>query len=94
MAIEFTCPHCQVKTLVEEEFAGQSGPCYSCGKTVVVPPASGRCEPLQRAAIPIQSNASIMYPLGVDVSRFGPLANTVFLPHRDIQQVQIDPGEG
>lgn len=37
MAISFTCPHCGTVTSVGEQFAGQSGPCRQCGKTVTVP---------------------------------------------------------
>jgi hypothetical protein len=38
MTIPFTCPHCGVKTDVAEEYAGQSGPCIGCGKTVTIAP--------------------------------------------------------
>jgi prepilin-type processing-associated H-X9-DG protein len=37
VAIEFYCPQCGLETLVEEEFAGQSGPCRGCGSAVTVP---------------------------------------------------------
>ena len=38
MAFSFTCPQCGTKTVVADEFAGQSGPCVGCGQTVTVPP--------------------------------------------------------
>jgi len=38
MPISFTCPHCGLQTNVADHFAGQSGPCAGCGKTVVIPP--------------------------------------------------------
>ncbi|NQU20303.1 MAG: DUF1559 domain-containing protein, partial [Candidatus Nealsonbacteria bacterium] len=41
MSIQFTCPHCGVETSVAEQYAGQSGPCASCGKTVTVAPLAG-----------------------------------------------------
>ncbi|MFH1923964.1 MAG: DUF1559 domain-containing protein [Planctomycetota bacterium] len=41
MSIPFTCPHCGVQTNVGEQYAGQTGPCSSCGKTITVPPVSG-----------------------------------------------------
>lgn len=41
MAIPFTCPHCGKSTVVDDRFAGQQGPCASCGKMVQVPYASG-----------------------------------------------------
>ena len=36
MPVQFTCPHCGVETAVAEEFAGHSGPCANCGKTITV----------------------------------------------------------
>jgi prepilin-type processing-associated H-X9-DG protein len=38
MPIQFTCPHCGVQTNVSDEYAGSSGPCTQCGKTITVPP--------------------------------------------------------
>ncbi len=37
MPLEFTCPHCRGRTLVDDKFLGHTGPCYQCGKTVTVP---------------------------------------------------------
>lgn len=37
MPISFSCPHCGKQTSVAEQFAGQSGPCAACGKTVTIP---------------------------------------------------------
>lgn len=37
MGFLFTCPHCGVSTEVDESFAGEVGPCFSCGKTVELP---------------------------------------------------------
>ena len=37
MPILFTCPHCGLQTNVADEFAGRSGPCAGCGKTITVP---------------------------------------------------------
>ena len=39
MPIPFTCPHCGMESDVAEEYAGQSGPCAKCGRTITVPPA-------------------------------------------------------
>jgi len=41
MPIPFTCPHCGHQTSVDERYAGQTGPCASCGKAITVPPVSG-----------------------------------------------------
>ncbi len=37
MTIPFTCPHCGTQTDAYEQYAGQSGPCAVCGRTVTVP---------------------------------------------------------
>ncbi len=37
MPIPFACPYCQEQTLVEDEFAGQTGACVKCGKSITVP---------------------------------------------------------
>lgn len=37
MAIEFTCPHCGSQTNVDDRFAGQTGPCRTCGAPVTIP---------------------------------------------------------
>ena len=33
----FTCPHCQTRTEVEDEFSGQAGQCVVCGREIVLP---------------------------------------------------------
>ena len=40
MPIKFTCPHCGATTDVADRYAGQTGPCASCGKTITVPTVS------------------------------------------------------
>ncbi len=37
MTVSFVCPHCDAKTEVEDEFVGQTGPCFNCGKAVTIP---------------------------------------------------------
>jgi prepilin-type processing-associated H-X9-DG protein len=45
MPIPFTCPHCELQTNVADQYAGQSGPCAGCGKTVTVPILAGSRRP-------------------------------------------------
>lgn len=53
MPLPFACPHCGEMTLVDDEFAGHSGPCIGCGRTIVVPRfASPRPAGPAGAAIP------------------------------------------
>ena len=37
MPILFNCPHCGRVTNVADQYAGQSGPCAGCGRTVTIP---------------------------------------------------------
>jgi predicted RNA-binding Zn-ribbon protein involved in translation (DUF1610 family) len=49
MAIQFTCPHCGNVQTAEERYAGRSGPCPSCGKTIVVPGSVAEITPAKPA---------------------------------------------
>jgi hypothetical protein len=37
MPISYSCPHCGKQYSVADQYAGQSGPCASCGKTITIP---------------------------------------------------------
>ena len=37
MPIPFRCPHCGAESKVADQFAGQTGPCGSCGQTITIP---------------------------------------------------------
>ncbi len=45
MPIAYSCPHCGKSTTVADQYAGPSGPCAACGKTITLPtpplPSSG-----------------------------------------------------
>ncbi len=41
MPISFDCPHCGHHTEVSTEFAGMSGPCAKCGKSIMIPTPQG-----------------------------------------------------
>ena len=55
MAIQFTCPHCGGVQTAEERYAGATGPCTACGKSVVVPGGPAQFTP----AKPSGSNAGL-----------------------------------
>ncbi len=42
MPIPFTCPHCGVQITVSDRYAGQSGPCASCGQPITIPGLPGQ----------------------------------------------------
>lgn len=60
MPIEFTCPHCGKATLVADQYAGQTGPCASCGEQVTVPTAG-------KASGPTATRVSAFVIVGVVV---------------------------
>ena len=41
MPIAYSCPHCGKQFSVAEQYAGQTGPCASCGKPITIPLAAG-----------------------------------------------------
>jgi hypothetical protein len=41
MSIAFTCPSCGKAVVVEDHFAGQTGPCAACGKPISIPAPAG-----------------------------------------------------
>lgn len=47
MPFDFVCPHCHSKTLVDDRYRGQSGPCADCGRPVTMP--GGTQRPLEGA---------------------------------------------
>jgi len=60
MPIPFKCPHCGLETLVSEEYAGRSGPCAGCSRTITVPgaasyglPAEPSYDPAMRMILPV-----------------------------------------
>ena len=40
MPVPFACPYCGLETLVDDDYAGETGPCASCGKDITVPHAA------------------------------------------------------
>lgn len=42
MPIAYSCPHCGKQYSVADQYAGQTGPCASCGKPITIPLAGGR----------------------------------------------------
>lgn len=37
MPIDFSCPHCGKQTVVADKYAGHTGPCVACGRSISVP---------------------------------------------------------
>jgi prepilin-type processing-associated H-X9-DG protein len=56
MAIEFSCPHCGSQTNVDDRFAGQTGPCRTCGAPVTIPGAAA--QPFAAVPPPPRSSSS------------------------------------
>ena len=81
MPIPFTCPHCGTQTSVDDQYAGQTGPCASCGQTITVPMPGG----ISPAYSPPKSSSGpvvgviIMVVLGIGLV-FGAILVALLLP--------------
>jgi prepilin-type processing-associated H-X9-DG protein len=64
MPVSFVCPHCGIKTEVADRFAGQTGPCASCGKTITIAAPDPVSAPLPGARDP-SAGPSVLLILGV-----------------------------
>lgn len=56
MPIPFRCPYCGRQTMIDDQYAGQSGPCADCGQIIIVPAGSGESfgdDASMRALIPV-----------------------------------------
>lgn len=40
MVVHYQCPHCGAQGAAEDQYAGQTGPCASCGATLTIPQAA------------------------------------------------------
>jgi type II secretory pathway pseudopilin PulG len=59
MPIAFACPHCGKQMNVDDQYAGQSGPCSGCGQPITIP--SGATSNLASpGAAPSRSGVSIV----------------------------------
>lgn len=70
MSIPFSCPYCGLYTLVDDEFAGHSGPCAACGKTVVVPYVAANYSAPTAGSPPRQRSRALTVILAVVGSLF------------------------
>ena len=59
MPIPFTCPHCQHETLVEDKYAGQTGSCIECGKSITVPLANSQGAVVPREKVDLQGGSAV-----------------------------------
>ncbi len=77
MPIPFACPHCGLQTNVADEYAGQSGPCARCGKTITVPQSGDApryAPPPKRSSGPATLVIILVAALGIFVVCGGILA--------------------
>ncbi len=65
MPILFHCPHCGQETNVTDEYAGQTGPCATCGQTIMVPgPQNPFATAPQRPSIGDDAGIRLLLPVG------------------------------
>ena len=44
MPFVFTCPHCETRTKIDDQYAGRTGRCVSCNRSITVPAIAGAPE--------------------------------------------------
>ena len=57
MPISFTCPKCGSTTEVADQYAGQTGPCRSCGEMVTIPVVAADVAPPRK---PTSSTSTVV----------------------------------
>lgn len=102
MPFQFTCPYCFKKTLVEDRYAGQAGPCVSCGKMVTLPrlktegsSAQSPCRaqpPLPSPALPSGLFASLLSKVRSPWISAGLLSVVIFIGVWIVWQIAIGMG--
>lgn len=60
MPISFNCPNCGTFTQVDDQFAGQSGPCKSCGNAITIPFAAAATGKVVPAPASSSSTAAVI----------------------------------
>lgn len=71
MPFQFTCPHCFKKTIVEDKYAGQTGPCACCGKIVTLPELDYSPRPNLRSTRTVYVAEQLKSPLGCELPAEG-----------------------
>lgn len=72
MPLHFTCPFCQEETLVDDQFAGLTGPCASCGKQITVPYFAESQPPNMEATAMRGGHATATAPLNSSATATAP----------------------
>jgi prepilin-type processing-associated H-X9-DG protein len=86
MPIDFICPHCGVAMKVADQYAGNSGPCAHCGKTITIPvppgvvPSVGFGAPQRRGLSGGAIAAIIIVAVLVVIMAFGGILLALLLP--------------
>lgn len=60
-SIPYTCPHCGTYSVVASEFAGRTGPCAQCGKSITVPAATMADDPYGAVILPPMRRSSKLW---------------------------------
>ena len=90
MPFEFVCPHCYEKKWVDDAYAGQRGPCASCGRIITLPKRAGESgkgplpsppEP-ELLAVPTTKSSrrkQVWFSVAIGMVLFGILATSMIL---------------
>jgi hypothetical protein len=69
MDVNFTCPHCEQSLAVDSSGAGETVPCPSCNREILVPLDSERETVLEPEIVPAEDNQSLANVMGAERQR-------------------------
>lgn len=90
MPIPFACPFCGHATTVADQYAGSSGPCGRCGKTITIPSAPGGPVPVAASTSGATSTLQINCPFcGLEMQRGAILGDRYALKWQPADQPKV-----
>jgi type II secretory pathway pseudopilin PulG len=79
MPIDYSCPHCGKQFSVAEQYAGQTGPCAACGKSMTIPLVQNKFAPAATAASGF-GIAALLVGFGIAALMCGGILIALLLP--------------
>ena len=80
MPIHFICPHCAAATDVDDQYAGQVGPCARCGKEITIPIPEGMTPCCPRISTTMVVLVVVAVLMVIGISGIGSMLVGLLLP--------------
>ena len=79
MPIDYSCPHCGKQFSVADQYAGQTGPCAACGKSMTIPLVQNKFAPASSSGSGL-GIAALLVGFGVAALMCGGILIALLLP--------------